>query len=91
MISDKVETELEPCPKCGSSVEFMTSRDLDILQSYISCNDEQCDLVVFLCESMSFIGGQDSYESVIFKNYNAWAKTKPERYHDEQWAHYTKR
>jgi len=84
---------LPPCPKCGSEVEFSTSRDLNILQSAIWCTAEahKCDLIVFHTENIFNLELTSiDYLTTVMK-YCQWAATKPERYCGDTWTHYTKK
>lgn len=78
------DTEFLPCPRCGSTdVEWTNSRDLDILTSCVSCNG--CDLNTFHVDTMAFLMLDNmDYESSLMK-YNAWVKTNPKRYYEEDW------
>jgi Zn finger protein HypA/HybF involved in hydrogenase expression len=78
------ETEFLPCPRCGSvSVEWTNSRDLDILNQWVCCDN--CDLHTFHVNTMAFLALEDmDYQSSLMK-YNAWVKTNPKRYYDEEW------
>lgn len=59
---DILPKELPNCPNCGSPVEFMTSRDCEIQQSYIACTNtmidnphqDSCDAIYFSVDSMAF-------------------------------------
>ena len=75
-------SELEPCPKCSGCVEYTSSRDRGILSSYIRCDN--CDLMFFLVETTAFqrLPNLD-YETTLMK-YNAWCKTSPTSYCDEE-------
>lgn len=75
--------ELEPCPKCKGPVEWSSSRDLNIHQSYIEC--ENCDLYFFEVETIAFLNLPNlDYETTKMK-YNAWCKTNPKQYCEEFW------
>lgn len=79
-----VETEFLPCPRCGSAeVTWSNSRDLDIRRSYIEC--ECCGLHTFHVDTLAFVSLPDlDYDSTLMK-YNAWVKTNPKQYFEEQW------
>lgn len=78
------EDYLHPCPKCGGLVEWTNNRDLDVLSSYIGCDN--CDLMFFQVETMAFdrLPNLD-YETTVMK-YNAWCKTQPKGYRDDFWS-----
>jgi len=76
-------SKLKPCPKCGGPVEHSSSRDLNIYQSYIEC--ENCDLYFFQTESIAFLNLPNlDYESMVMK-YNAWCETNPKQYCEDFW------
>ena len=89
-------SELPPCPKCGSEVEWTNSRDLNVLSSYIQCEGESCGLQVFASDSMAFPSWDEEKECIAeyelsVSRYCKWAATLPEQYCDEFWVHYTKK
>lgn len=79
------EIDLLPCPQCKSeNVEWTNSRDLDILSSYIRCDD--CGLTTFNVDTMCFIDLPNlDYETTVLK-YNAWVMTSPICYHEDNWG-----
>lgn len=84
-IKENFETDFLPCPRCGSEyVTWTNSRDLDILTQYVYC--EGCSLDTFAVDTTCFIGLENKdYETTLMK-YNTWVKTKPTRYHEEDWS-----
>lgn len=78
-----IDSDLSPCPRCGSGVEWSCCRDLNIRQSYINCPN--CDLITFSVESMAFTNHKNlDYETSKMK-YNAWVATNPVQYCEEFW------
>lgn len=78
------EDNLHPCPKCKGPVDWTNSRDLDVLSSYICCDN--CDLIFFQVESMAFdrLPNLD-YETTVMK-YNSWCETNPKGYREDHWS-----
>ena len=83
---DNHKVPLSPCPRCGGEVEYWTSRDINILNQSIFC--EGCGLDTFCVDSVLFLDigvlPNLDYETTVMK-YNAWCKTKPNRYCEEYW------
>ena len=78
------ETDFLPCPRCKSQlVEWTNSRDLDVLWQGVYCNG--CELHTFNVETTAFIMLENlDYETTLMK-YNAWVKTNPTTYGEENW------
>lgn len=77
------DPDLLPCPRCGSKyVEISTSRDLNVLDTYVHCMS--CDLSTFNVESIAFVTNRFDSGELRFK-YNRWVETNPTRYRDEYW------
>lgn len=84
-IDEDFKTEFLPCPRCGSDyVEWTNCRDLNILNQSAYCHE--CDLSTFHVDTTAFnILPNLDYETTL-KKYNAWVKTNPTSYGEEDWS-----
>lgn len=82
---------LKPCPCCGSEVDWMTSRDLNVGEAYIQCSNINCNLsnIVHPFHLEYIVDGcfEDNFDFIqlICVRWNKWVETKPTRYKDVHW------
>jgi len=78
--------ELEPCPCCKGDVNLSTTRDLNILETHVDC--EECDINFFVSETPTGHGIKYSRaeeiacDKLVSKAYNRFCLSKPTHYKD---------
>lgn len=83
---------ISKCPCCGSEVDWMTSRDVNIGQAYMECTNGDCILSInelpFYFTYMVFEGFEDKYDLIktMCLRWNEWCATNPTRYNETSWS-----